>query len=227
MKSAMSELYETVRRAVHSDWDPIGVSDLTDQMGEYDSYVPGLCDLLSKNASEKEVFDYLWTVETESIGLQGNREATERFASWLCSAGVASCLSENTMQGNDDRERDLRVVRSLLNAVASGRFPLLAELEQDLMRLFGELSDRTRHPDLWGFLASRPDAAREGVKVTVERTLTFVTQEVEEYARRKSIRPLDEAEKAYATNTLLPLLESLEHLLRRSPNENSDASADS
>ena len=81
----LSELYETVRRAVHSDWDPIGVSDLTDQMGEYDSYVPGLCDLLSKNASEKEVFDYLRTVETESIGLQGNREATERFASWLCS----------------------------------------------------------------------------------------------------------------------------------------------
>ncbi|GAB4163496.1 MAG: hypothetical protein Tsb009_40000 [Planctomycetaceae bacterium] len=80
----MSELYETVRRAVHFDWDPIGVSDLTDQMGEYDSYVPGLCDLLGKNASEKEVFDYLWTVETESIGLQGNREATERFASWLC-----------------------------------------------------------------------------------------------------------------------------------------------
>jgi hypothetical protein len=80
-----SELYETVRRALHSDWDPIGNSDLTDQMGEYDSYVLGLCDLLSKNASEKEVFDYLWTVETESIGLHGNREATERFAYWLCS----------------------------------------------------------------------------------------------------------------------------------------------
>ncbi len=85
MKSAMSDLYDTVRRAVHSDWDPIGISNLIDQMGEYDSYVPGLCDLLDKNASEKEVFDYLWTVETESLGLQGNRKATEHFASWLCS----------------------------------------------------------------------------------------------------------------------------------------------
>tara|TARA_B110000881_G_C18537337_1_gene496565 strand:+ start:675 stop:803 length:129 start_codon:yes stop_codon:yes gene_type:complete len=26
------------------------------------------------------VFDYLWTVEKESIGLKGNRKATERFA---------------------------------------------------------------------------------------------------------------------------------------------------
>lgn len=80
----MSDLYEIVRKAMHTDWDPIGIAALTDQMGEYDSYIPGLCDLLGKNAPEKEVFDYLWTVERESIGLQGDREATVRFASWLC-----------------------------------------------------------------------------------------------------------------------------------------------
>lgn len=81
----MSQFYKTVRRAVHTDWDPIGVADFSDDMGEYDSYVPTLCDMLGKGASEQEVFEYLWTVETESIGLQGNREATERFAKWLCS----------------------------------------------------------------------------------------------------------------------------------------------
>ncbi len=81
----MNNLHETFRRAVHTDWDPIGVGDLTNEMGEYDSYVPALCELLDNNASEKEVFDYLWTVETEAIGLQGNREATTRFAGWLCS----------------------------------------------------------------------------------------------------------------------------------------------
>ena len=84
MKTEMSDLYKTVRKAVHFEWDPIGVSSLTDQMGEYDSYVPRLCDLLSKIASEKEVFDYLWKLETESMGLQGNRAATERFACRLC-----------------------------------------------------------------------------------------------------------------------------------------------
>jgi hypothetical protein len=81
---AMSDLYESVRRAVHTDWDPIGVAELCDEMGEYDSYVPGLCELLCERASEKEVFEYLWTVETESLGSEGNRQATERFAKRLC-----------------------------------------------------------------------------------------------------------------------------------------------
>ena len=86
----MNDLFETVRRAVHTNWDPIGVSDLTTEMGEYDSYVPGLCELLRKHASEKEMFEYLWTVETESIGLQGNRQATERFAKGLCGLSVSN-----------------------------------------------------------------------------------------------------------------------------------------
>lgn len=80
----MSDLYESVRRAVHADWDPIGVAELAREMGEYDSYVPRLCELLSKQASEKEVLEYLWAVETESFGLEGDRQATERFAKRLC-----------------------------------------------------------------------------------------------------------------------------------------------
>ena len=80
----MNDHIETVRRAVNTDWDPIGVSDPTAEMGEYDSYVPALCELLLKHASENEIFEYLWKVETESIGLQGNRQATEQFAKWRC-----------------------------------------------------------------------------------------------------------------------------------------------
>lgn len=80
----MKNLYETVRRAVHMTWDPIGVADLADGMGEYDSYVSGLCELLNRPTSEEEVFNYLWTVETVSLGLEGNRQKTERFTKWLC-----------------------------------------------------------------------------------------------------------------------------------------------
>lgn len=79
----MDDLFGTIRRAVHKNWDPIGVSELTTELGEYDPYVQGLYKLVYNNASEKEIFDYLWTVETDSIGLQGNRPATERFAKWL------------------------------------------------------------------------------------------------------------------------------------------------
>ncbi|MES2792393.1 MAG: hypothetical protein V4719_22440 [Planctomycetota bacterium] len=80
----MSNLFEIVRSIVHKDWNPIGVADLTGEFGEYDSYIPGLCELLRRNASESELFDYLWTVETQSIGLIGDRQATESFAKRLC-----------------------------------------------------------------------------------------------------------------------------------------------
>jgi hypothetical protein len=83
----MSRLYETVRIAVHRDWDPIGIAEFCQEMGEYDSYVPCLCELIDNHATERELFDYLWTVETVSMGLSGDRQATERFAKWLCELG--------------------------------------------------------------------------------------------------------------------------------------------
>jgi len=80
----MNDLYGKVRVAVHSEWDPIGVTKFTAEMGGYDSYVAGICELLQNNATEKEVFHYLWIVETKSMGLQGDREATKKFAARLC-----------------------------------------------------------------------------------------------------------------------------------------------
>lgn len=80
----MNELYAQVRVAVHSDWDPIGVSRFTKEMGEYDSYVARICELLQNGATVKEVFRYLWIVETKSMGLQGDQEATKKFAARLC-----------------------------------------------------------------------------------------------------------------------------------------------
>ena len=81
----MNNLYDTVRKAMHKDWDPIGVSAFTQEMGEYDSYVAGLCELVLNNAREEQLFEYLWTVETVSISLPGNRQKTREFAKWICS----------------------------------------------------------------------------------------------------------------------------------------------
>jgi hypothetical protein len=85
----MSNLHDVVREAVHTRWDPIGIGESAIEIGEYDSYVPALCNLLRNHASEAEVFKYLWTVETETLGLSGNREATERFAEWLRDLNVS------------------------------------------------------------------------------------------------------------------------------------------
>jgi hypothetical protein len=76
-------LYSQVREAINKSWDPIGISAYYQEIDEYDSYVPSLCELLSKGATYEQIFDYLWIVETESIGLKGDKKATEDFAHWL------------------------------------------------------------------------------------------------------------------------------------------------
>ncbi|WP_088744271.1 hypothetical protein [Cobetia sp. QF-1] len=83
MCNRASKLYKAVREAVHQQWDPIGVCSYTDEMGEYDSYVPNLCEILINEASEDEVFNFLWIVETESMGLSGDEKATRDFSNVL------------------------------------------------------------------------------------------------------------------------------------------------
>ncbi len=39
--------YDAVGRIFLEDWDPIGVDDVPEAQGEYDSYVPGVCELLT------------------------------------------------------------------------------------------------------------------------------------------------------------------------------------
>jgi len=79
----MNSLYDQVRQAINRRWDPIGIASYSEEIDEYDGYIPALCRLLKEHAPRDQIFDYLWTVETESIGLSGNREATEDFADWL------------------------------------------------------------------------------------------------------------------------------------------------
>ena len=76
-------LHNKVREGVHQKWDPIGVVAYSDEMGEYDSYIPALCKLIEEGASQQQIMEYLWMVETVSIGLEGDREQTEKFANWL------------------------------------------------------------------------------------------------------------------------------------------------
>ena len=75
--------YNEVRNAVHRRWDPIGVAVYSNEMGEYDSYIPALCEILNKGAGRQRIFEHLWIMETDSMGMDGDREATEEFASWL------------------------------------------------------------------------------------------------------------------------------------------------
>lgn len=89
-ETELTSFYEQVREAINREWDPIGVSMYSEEVDEYDGYIPSLCRLLREKASRDQIFEYLWTIETESIGLSGNKEATEEFTDRLiCLANSA------------------------------------------------------------------------------------------------------------------------------------------
>ncbi len=61
-----------IRLILLVDWDPIGVFGYPGAMDEYDSYAPGVHDLLVSNASQDELAAYLRQIEVEQMGVRGN-----------------------------------------------------------------------------------------------------------------------------------------------------------
>lgn len=89
-------LYRTVHSATLHDWDPIGVGDIPEAQNEYDAYIPKLCELLKSRRSRDEIVGYLWWLETEQIGLTGNKQATEEFADKLIR--IAATIEEGEQE---------------------------------------------------------------------------------------------------------------------------------
>ena len=75
--------HEAIKPAILKEWDPIGVGGIPEAQDEYDSHIPGVRQLLIARRPKHEVFDYLWTLETQHMGLTGDRRATEHFAERL------------------------------------------------------------------------------------------------------------------------------------------------
>ncbi|MDR2880592.1 MAG: hypothetical protein LBV29_01650 [Azoarcus sp.] len=72
------------------NWDPIGVCSIPEAQDEYDSYVSSVHKLLISGKPESEIFDYLWWVETEHMGLIGDRQKTAAIAKKLWEMGVSA-----------------------------------------------------------------------------------------------------------------------------------------
>ena len=64
-------------------WDPIGISDVPEARDEYDAYISGIHKMSISRSTKQEVFEYLWYIETQHMGLSGNRRHTEAVAGKL------------------------------------------------------------------------------------------------------------------------------------------------
>jgi hypothetical protein len=80
---ADDELYRRVDEVLHYLWDPIGVSDIPEARDEYYDYVPNVLSLLRAEAGVDRIAAYLVDVETDRMGLGGNKERAEDAAEIL------------------------------------------------------------------------------------------------------------------------------------------------
>ncbi len=88
-KQKATEIQEKIRQVLLRDWDPIGVRDMTGPEDEYDAYIGGVYRLLASGASEHQITDYLYQIETNRMGLDGNREGLKDVAEKLANLDIS------------------------------------------------------------------------------------------------------------------------------------------
>ncbi len=84
-------IQESIGQILLHDWDPIGISDVPEAQDEYDSYVGGVYRLLSSHCSADEMIDYLFTIESQTMGLAmpPNREHLRAVANRLVALNIS------------------------------------------------------------------------------------------------------------------------------------------
>jgi hypothetical protein len=82
------EIQESIRHILFYDWDPIGINDSFPD-DEYNSYVGGIYRLLASGASEFQIIERLYQLETISMGLDGNWERLKNVAEKLMKLNVS------------------------------------------------------------------------------------------------------------------------------------------
>jgi hypothetical protein len=67
-------LFEQVSQVLHQVWDPIGVKGIPEvENDEYQSYVAGVIAQINAGCDCDQLASYLVSIETEQMGLRGDR----------------------------------------------------------------------------------------------------------------------------------------------------------
>jgi len=105
--------HRAIRQSLLREWDPIGVGAVSEAQDEYDAYVPSIYKILIMHKTPQQIFDYLWRLETEHMGLTGDRQATEKFAERLMripeevdEAMSQTTLAQSVACSHDGRQLD-------------------------------------------------------------------------------------------------------------------------
>lgn len=74
--------YRMTDEILWNDWDPIGINDSAPR-DEYQGYVPQIFSAIKNGESAKEISKRLFKIETEQMGLPGNKKSCLRIANKL------------------------------------------------------------------------------------------------------------------------------------------------
>ena len=77
------EIQNNIREVLKKNWDPIGVAGEPGAQDEYDGYIGGVYRLLANGASEKQIIDHLYKIETEYMELESSEKALKEVAEAL------------------------------------------------------------------------------------------------------------------------------------------------
>ncbi|AYA68351.1 hypothetical protein CDG62_08390 [Acinetobacter sp. WCHA55] len=76
-------LLHAINKILIKDWDPLGIYRNPALQDEYEEYLPSLFRFICEQASETEIFEYLWWVENKVMEVKGNKTHTLRIAHLL------------------------------------------------------------------------------------------------------------------------------------------------
>lgn len=74
---------EKIGRVLHYEWDPIGVSDIPEAVGEYDLYEGEIMAMLVRREPRQCLVDHLLWIVTARMGLGGDIRHAEAIADRL------------------------------------------------------------------------------------------------------------------------------------------------
>jgi hypothetical protein len=78
MDDIKKHAHQLIDEILWNDWDPIGVNDVPEARDEYHSYLSKVLDLKMIGADCETIAQYLFQIETSSMGLNGNLENCRR-----------------------------------------------------------------------------------------------------------------------------------------------------
>lgn len=79
-------LYQKIDEILWKDWDPIGVFGASAARDEYRAYLPQVFHLVLNGATQKQIAEYLLTLETDAIELSGDKQRCVNVANLMVEA---------------------------------------------------------------------------------------------------------------------------------------------